>query len=65
LDLYWLGTGLLYGSLMAFPLLLYMLVFHPSPLSTYYTSLLLLAGPILSFFTFLNWLGLKYFRQNA
>lgn len=61
-DFYGLGTLLFYGSLIGGTSLC-LLVFYPG--TFYYASLLALFAPVLCFFTFWNWLGLKYFRQNA
>ena len=59
------GEALLLGTLVIGSSLLYILIFTKDPLLLHYAALVALSGPILSFFKFLNWLGLKYFRHNA
>ncbi len=64
LDSSFYGYILLFSSILG-GLILISCLLSSRTWVVYYAALAALMGPIVCFFTFFNWLGLKYFRHNV
>ena len=64
LDYSFLGMILGLLTILASMCSLYILLFDNEFYIWYYCAFILLLGPVTCCFVFLNWLGLKYFKQN-